>query len=166
MAALLPDEGIKIIAARQHTLTALLLSDEDSDRVYAIELAAHSHPWSLKLIKSSLRRYHCWGVVIGEELVGFAIVSCVLGEAELLDFVVSPVFQGQGVGSAFMAWLQQWLASTLSAERFFLEVRESNHSAIALYQAAGFAEIGIRHNYYPTDKGREDAILMAMELIA
>jgi ribosomal-protein-alanine N-acetyltransferase len=42
-----------------------------------------------------------------------------------------------------------------------LEVRPSNTGAIALYQAAGFAEIGRRKGYYPAHGGkREDALVL------
>ena len=50
--------------------------------------------------------------------------------------------------------------------RVFLEVRPSNPAAIALYQDEGFNEIGRRPRYYPAaNNGREDAIVMAMELL-
>lgn len=117
------------------------------------------------MVQSSLQRYRCWGATVDEQLIGFAVVSCVAGEAELLDFVVSPACQGQGIGGAFIGWLQRWLSTTGSAQRFYLEVRQSNEAAIAVYQAAGFVEVGIRHNYYPAAWGREDAVLMAMELL-
>ena len=58
------------------------------------------------------------------------------------------------------------LARWHRAERVFLEVRPSNTAAIALYDSAGFNEIGKRPNYYPGPRGREDAIVMAMELLA
>ena len=52
------------------------------------------------------------------------------------------------------------------AQRVFLEVRPSNPRAIALYERSGFNEIGRRPRYYPAaDHGREDAIVMAMELL-
>jgi [ribosomal protein S18]-alanine N-acetyltransferase len=47
----------------------------------------------------------------------------------------------------------------------FLEVRPSNPRAIELYRDEGFNEIGLRPNYYPAEKGREDAIVMALELL-
>ena len=53
-----------------------------------------------------------------------------------------------------------------AAERVFLEVRPSNTGAIALYHDEGFNEIGRRPRYYPAKDGREDAIVMAMELLA
>jgi len=47
----------------------------------------------------------------------------------------------------------------------FLEVRPSNAAAIALYHSEGFNEIGRRPRYYPAVIGREDALVMAMELV-
>ena len=58
------------------------------------------------------------------------------------------------------------LARWHGARQVFLEVRPSNPGAIALYRAEGFNEIGLRPNYYPAAKGREDAIVMAIELLA
>ena len=52
------------------------------------------------------------------------------------------------------------------AQRIFLEVRPSNPQAIALYHSEGFNEIGRRPRYYPAVQGREDANVMAMELVA
>jgi ribosomal-protein-alanine N-acetyltransferase len=39
-----------------------------------------------------------------------------------------------------------------------LEVRASNHAAIALYRSLGFRSIGTRTAYYPDDG--EDALIM------
>lgn len=165
MASAHSELAMRLITAKQQILTIVPLTDADQDRVYTLEVAAHTHPWSRALVQSSLQRYHCWGVTVDDQLIGFAVVSCVVGEAELLDFVISPACQGQGVGKEFMLWLQCWLSSTGAAKRFFLEVRESNEAAIAVYQTTGFAEVGVRPNYYPSARGREDAILMAMELV-
>ena len=57
------------------------------------------------------------------------------------------------------------LARWHQAQRIFLEVRPSNHGAILLYHDLGFNEIGRRPNYYPAKGGREDALVMPMELV-
>ena len=45
--------------------------------------------------------------------------------------------------------------------QIFLEVRESNTAAIALYEKSGFHQIDQRRNYYPgPNGGREHAIIM------
>jgi ribosomal-protein-alanine N-acetyltransferase len=46
----------------------------------------------------------------------------------------------------------------------FLEVRPSNVAARALYADVGFREVTVRRGYYPAEGGREDAILMGLEL--
>lgn len=154
--------SVLLTTPKQFSFRAMPLPAEALEAILALEQRAHSHPWSRSLIESGLSRYACWGIQADNEWIGFAFVSIVVGEAELLDFVVSPDCQGQGIGTCFLEWLMQQVAS--QASRMYLEVRESNVPAISLYQAAGFAEVGLRHNYYPTEKGREDAILMATEL--
>lgn len=152
----------QLLTAKHLPLNVFRLPPEALDAICELESSAHTHPWSRSLLESGLSRYACWGIQTDAEWIGFAIVSLVAGEAELLDFVVSPRRQGQGIGTSFIAWLTERVAQ--DANRFYLEVRASNASAIALYQSAGFAEVGIRPNYYPAAKGREDAVLMAMEL--
>jgi ribosomal-protein-alanine N-acetyltransferase len=56
-------------------------------------------------------------------------------------------------------------AAQKSVNVVFLEVRASNQSARALYESAGFNEMGLRRNYYPDASGREDAVLMGKELV-
>jgi ribosomal-protein-alanine N-acetyltransferase len=47
----------------------------------------------------------------------------------------------------------------------FLEVRASNERAMRLYEAAGFCALGWRKGYYPAAGWREDALVMAKELM-
>ena len=58
------------------------------------------------------------------------------------------------------------IARDQRSQRVFLEVRPSNPGAIALYHSEGFNEIGRRPRYYPARDGREDALVMAIELVA
>ena len=46
----------------------------------------------------------------------------------------------------------------------FLEVRPSDLAAIRLYQRLGFEQIGIRRGYYQAPDGREDAIVLKLDL--
>jgi ribosomal-protein-alanine N-acetyltransferase len=56
------------------------------------------------------------------------------------------------------------IARRLQTEMMFLEVRPSNEAARRLYDKLGFNEIGTRANYYPAEKGREDALILAKQL--
>ena len=88
-----------------------------------------------------------------------------VGEAHILNISVAPDEQGKGVGRRMMEILIETAKG--EAETMFLEVRPSNPGAIALYQKLGFNEIGVRKGYYPAENnGREDAIMLALELFA
>ena len=56
------------------------------------------------------------------------------------------------------------LARDFSASRILLEVRPSNVAGRGLYADAGFSEIATRRDYYPARDGREDAIVLELEL--
>lgn len=93
---------------------------------------------------------------------GIAAVMHVLDESELLEIAVQPPMQGRGYGKALLAQAIA-LARRNGAVRMFLEVRESNARARKMYTSFGFEETGRRKNYYPTENGREDAILMTAQ---
>ena len=93
---------------------------------------------------------------------GIAAVMHVLDESELLEIAVQPTMQGRGYGKALLAQAIA-LARRNGAVRMFLEVRESNARARKMYTSFGFEETGRRRNYYPTENGREDAILMTAQ---
>jgi ribosomal-protein-alanine N-acetyltransferase len=46
----------------------------------------------------------------------------------------------------------------------FLEVRESNLPARALYEQIGFEALAVRKDYYPAKDGREHAVVMKKNL--
>lgn len=138
---------------------------EDLDAVMRIELSAYPFPWTLGIFRDCLGAgYECWVVVRGNEVVGYGVLSVAGGEAHVLNLCIAPTEHGRGLGRRLLARLMD-LARWHHAERVFLEVRPSNTYAISLYESAGFNEIGRRPNYYPDKRGREDALVMAIELI-
>ena len=85
------------------------------------------------------------------------LTSQALGRRNLEE-VMTQFLRAQGVAQAIA------LARRNGAVRMFLEVRESNARARKMYTSFGFEETGRRKNYYPTENGREDAILMTAQL--
>lgn len=139
----------------------------DIPAMLAIEQAATSHPWTEALFVSCFGNRYFNRVAVqsqpqGDVIVGFYIGEYIAGEASLFDIAVHPSMQRLGIGRLL---LQDFIEQAVrrGAEHLFLEVRESNSGAIALYEAAGFAEAGRRHNYYPHAKGYEDALLMCFD---
>lgn len=139
---------------------------DDLEAISRIELSAYAYPWTFGIFRDCLAAgYECWVLERSAEIIGYGVLSVGGGEAHILNLCVAPAEQGRGHGRRLLARLLD-LARWHRSERVFLEVRPSNATAIALYESAGFNEIGKRPNYYPGKRGREDALVMAMELLA
>lgn len=142
------------------------MSREDLDQVAQIEARAYEFGWSAGIFRDCLRARHaCWVLEREGEILGYGVLSTGAGEAHVLNVCVAPDHQGQGHGRRLLKRLLD-TARWCGAERVFLEVRPSNVGAQKLYDSVGFNEIGRRPNYYPTRKGREEAVVMALDLLA
>jgi [ribosomal protein S18]-alanine N-acetyltransferase len=141
------------------------MTEADLDEVARIEQRAYTHPWTHQIFKDCLRAgYGCFVLGTEAELFGYFVLSVAAQEAHVLNICIDPSEQGKGYGRRLMRRLLD-LARWHHAQRIFLEVRPSNRHAIALYHSIGFNEIGRRPRYYPAKQGREDALVMAMELL-
>jgi ribosomal-protein-alanine N-acetyltransferase len=82
----------------------------------------------------------------------------------LLNLAVSPAHQHRGHGRRMLDALVQRCRLT-AVSTLWLEVRESNRRAQALYARYGFVPVGRRRGYYPAGNGRrEDAVLMSLHV--
>ncbi len=142
------------------------MREDDLDRVMAIELRAYPFPWTAGIFRDCLRAgYPAWVLVQDGRIIGYGVLSVAAGEAHVLNVCIDPADQGRGYGRRLLRALVL-AARGQGAQRVYLEVRPSNPHAIALYHDEGFNEIGRRPRYYPAHEGREDAIVMARELVA
>ena len=137
---------------------------EDLDAVSAIETASYEFPWSMGIFSDCLKAGHpCWVLSVDTLVAGYGILSMGAGEAHVLNLCIDPAFRSRGLGRHLLRRLLD-IARWNGAERIFLEVRPSNPLAKTLYESIGFSEIGRRPRYYPARNGREDAIVMVLEL--
>jgi ribosomal-protein-alanine N-acetyltransferase len=93
--------------------------------------------------------------------LGFLAARRVDPEWELENIVVAASARRMGIGKRLLDALLAEAAKTNNAA-VFLEVRESNAAARALYDKAGFRESGRRNSYYKDPP--EDAILYRCDL--
>lgn len=116
--------------------------------------------WSKKNWEGTMETdsYACYVLEeYGEGLGGFILISFLADEGELLKVCVAPESRGKGfagllLDTAMDSWREAGVVTV------FLEVRESNTAARALYQNKGFEEIGLRKNYY--DQPKEHAVIL------
>ena len=141
-----------------------LMVEEDLDTIIAIEESVYPFPWTRGIFFDCLNiGYLCWLLEVDGKIVAYAVMSVAVGEAHLLTIVVSKENQGKGYGKMMLNEMIQH-AVLDNAGTMYLEVRISNKPAIQLYHQRGFNELGIRNNYYPAEIGREDALILALDL--
>jgi [ribosomal protein S18]-alanine N-acetyltransferase len=93
--------------------------------------------------------------------LGFLVARHLGPEWELENLVVAPEARRMGVGQGLLEGFLEAARQTHSAS-VFLEVRESNSGARALYEKLGFHQTGRRKSYYTGPL--EDAILYSLDL--
>ncbi len=141
------------------------MAADDLDEVMAIERAAYRFPWGRGIFEDCLRvGYIAWVMHREETLTGYGVMSVAAGESHVLNLCVRPECQGRGYGGMLLEHLLR-MAARFRAEVVLLEVRPSNRAAVRLYLSKGFSEVGVRRKYYPGDKGREDALILARDLL-
>ena len=139
----------------------------DLDALVAIERASFSDPWTMESFSSALTLDRM-RVLVAEESSGFdggaapALLGYVLAlligvEAEIADLAVAPAARRRGIGRLLLERMVGELDAR-GVHTVFLEVRESNDAARALYASQEFVTVGRRPGYYrhPT----EDALLL------
>ena len=139
------------------------ISENDIEAVAALESGIFPDPWSAKSIKETHEQGNA--VILGayqdEILTGYVIFYYVLDEGEIARIAVSKEYRRQGVADLIYAGLLEFCKEK-GIERILLDVRVSNEPAIAFYRKSGFAEDGIRKNFY--DNPKEHALLMSADV--
>lgn len=142
--------------------------DVEDPKYYLLECAAHAVPWSRAAFRGCVGKlYRSRALWVDNELKGFTLCHVVAGEVTLMNIAVHPQAQGHGYGAVLMQDIIDFASDQHGALRYpiFLEVREQNTAAIALYRKFGFQDIGRRPHYYPpvpphTEK--ETAVVMKL----
>ena len=140
------------------------MRESDVEAVMDVETSAYDYPWTAGIFHDCLRVGYCsWVYALDERVIGHGVASVVAGECHILNVCLHPDWQHRGLGRRLVDRLLN-TARRCQAGTAFLEVRESNRVALALYRSMGFNEIGLRRGYYPAPNGRENAQVLALNL--
>jgi len=142
-------------------------AETDLADILLLDQVANPHPWGQASIEQNLKpeqkRLNWLVLDQNQQVCGWLTASNVLDESELELIIVSPHMRRQGLAQGLIqAWLNH--IKSIAVNLCMLEVRESNLAARHLYEKLGFIEVGQRKNYYPTELGKEAAILMNLTL--
>ncbi len=158
------------------------MDENVAGQIYELEKDTFSDSWSYESIQQSgmLRHYHIYiacksneyATVISvdenmeipagfpESFAGYIISTVVQDETELQRIAVKEAYRGQGIGKALLEYYLSGMHG--KCKKGFLEVRESNISARALYEKKGYILIGKRNNYYTCP--RENGLVYRIDL--
>ena len=136
----------------------------DVEQVSAIDQVSFSLPWPARSFQFELTdnpASRCWVAELNGRVVGMVVAWLIVDEIHIATIATHPDFRKQGIGKKLLSHVLQ-AAKAEGALTSFLEVREGNDAAIAMYEKFGYVESGRREGYY-MDNG-EDAILMTLDV--
>ena len=138
--------------------------ERDLKNILLIESQNKVALWSLKNFQESLTAKDYFKVMrFNDETVAFIIAKVMNHECEILNLGVEISMRKKKLASKLLNNLIDF-SKVLNIKQIFLEVRASNIAAVNLYDKFKFNEIGCRPNYYLTENGKEDALIMGVDL--
>jgi [ribosomal protein S18]-alanine N-acetyltransferase len=147
-------------------LTISPISVAEIDSIFMLDRLCFGGLWSIESYRRELDNdcSHFLAITVDRELepktngiVGFGCFWAILDEAHITLLGIHPQYQGHGLGQLLLCSLLD-RSQEIEMARATLEVRDSNQSAIHIYQKYGFQIVGRRKKYYQdTD---EDGVIM------
>ena len=144
------------------------LTESDIEQILSIEKISFKQPWSSKLFYEELSIKDAFDYVVKlnssdrpESVIAYLCSRITGSEMSILRIAVLTEWRNSGIAS----WLlNRCFETTLTkgVTTVFLEVRESNNAATALYSKLGFMPVGKRPGYY-SETG-EDALVFMKKL--
>jgi ribosomal-protein-alanine N-acetyltransferase len=135
-----------------------------AETLAALHAQAFDKPWSASEIAALIGGAGAYAVLAQDEApLGMVMSRNLFEEAEILTLAVAPDARRRGIGLALVT-AAAGLARQGGASSLILEVGEDNPGAVALYDRAGFVQVGRRRDYYDRGGRRIDALLMRLDL--
>ncbi len=131
------------------------MASEHIPQIALLEKECFSSPWSENALSEELTNDNSYFLVaISDKVLGYIGVQEICGEAYITNVAVFSEYRKLGIGRRLLKTAVD-NAESRGCEFITLEVRESNKSAISLYESENFEIAGIRKNFYsnPTENG-------------
>ena len=139
------------------------LCKEHISQMAQIEKLCFSDPWSESSLEKLLaENYICFVAIVDGEVAAYISMYFVFDEGNIINVATHPNYRRRGLARELIRAISKH-SQDIDVTQLYLEVRESNESAIALYSSEGWEEIGKRKNFYSHPK--EDAVLMKKDLL-
>ena len=139
------------------------MTHDHVSRVMEIEQVSFQPSWTDISFHILIDRgCECWILKAEHRMAGYGVCQAEGSLAHILNICVDRQSRGQGYGRKLLNHLLRQVGSDVKYA--VLEVRRSNSKALNLYRSSGFQRQSVKPDYYPTDNGREDAIVLVKPL--
>jgi ribosomal-protein-alanine N-acetyltransferase len=158
------DAGTEVTSGKRRAPIVLRPAhDRDVDAVLEIERASFGDPWNRNAFVDLLDDPRVAFLIAdaGGVVRGYVVAWFVLDEGEIGNLAVASEARRQGVGARLLDGAIAAVRKS-DVDTLYLEVRDSNAAARALYASRGFVEVGRRRDYYR--RPREDALVLRLDL--
>jgi ribosomal-protein-alanine N-acetyltransferase len=138
---------------------------EDVPAVAELDKISFSLPWperSFRFEVTDNPASRCWVAEVDGRVVGMIVAWLFVDEVHIATLATHPDFRRQGIAQKLLTHTLRY-TSDEGAVSSFLEVRESNLAAQAMYRKFGYENTGRRKRYYKDND--EDAVLMTLSSI-
>lgn len=136
---------------------------DDATLLARLESENFSDPWDSSAFERVLVNPAVHFIIAEKDgvPVAFGGMTVVVDECDIINLAVSKDLRRQGIGRILVGRMLE-ICKDLGVVTVFLEHRESNAGAAALYENFGFVPYGTRKNYYTLPV--EDAVLRRLTL--
>lgn len=132
----------------------------DVPAIHAIEQRVFADPWSTQDFRDCVSFALFLVAEEHAQIAGYVVALDAADEGEILNLAVAEGGRRRGLGRALVEAIVAAL-SERGVRQVYLEVRESNAAARALYAGFGFKDVGRRKAYYR--RPVEDAIVLRVD---
>lgn len=139
------------------------LSDDIFEQLSALDkLCVGADGWSADSFRSEAEKDtgHILYITDSGKVIALLSGYHAVGEGDITSVAVHPDYRRKGLAKKLIEKFENVLPN--DTESIFLEVRESNCGAIALYEKCGFERLSVRKNFY--SQPRENAVVMQKKL--
>lgn len=138
--------------------TVIPIEHSHIKEIARLEKICFSTPWSEKaLMEAFMTGTKFFVAVKDKQVLGYVGISAIIDEGYITNIAVFPEHRNKGVATALLDFLFDF-AKDQGLAFISLEVRESNYTAISLYEKLGFKTEGKRKNFYTAPT--EDALIL------
>jgi ribosomal-protein-alanine N-acetyltransferase len=150
------------LVCKERNLAIEMLDESNMLSVQDIQKNCNEPVWTSSSLFHLLSKGSGYGYILKylDKSIGYILLRSLNDEEEVLSLGVLKLNRRQGFASKLFYKFERAVIRK-NVQRIFLEVKVENYAAICFYEFLGLKKIKVLKDYYKTDKGYEDGLLLS-----